>query len=51
MVTEDGTKNENKTKIYREIKINNPFIREENIWDKENELFDKIKVRMCDEIM
>lgn len=43
MITEDDTK-ENKTKIYREIKITNPFIRENNIWDSENELFDKIKV-------
>lgn len=31
-------------KKYREIPINNPFIRDPYIWDRENELFDKIKV-------
>lgn len=51
MVGGQETKNSAKTKIYREIPINNPFIRENNIWDSENELFDKIKVSLSDEIM
>lgn len=51
MVSEEETKNSAKTKIYREIQIKNPFIREDKIWDSENELFDKIKVSVYDEIM
>jgi hypothetical protein len=45
MVSEE-TKNGAKTKIYREIPIKNPFIRENKIWDSDNELFDKIKVSL-----
>lgn len=51
MVLEEETKKSVKTKIYREIPIKNPFIRESNIWDSENELFDKIKVSMSHEVM
>lgn len=34
-----------KRKKFKEIKIINPFLRDKHYWDKENELFDKIKVR------
>lgn len=36
--------NRESVKKYREIPMNNPFIRENYIWDRENELFDKVKV-------
>lgn len=49
MVSEE-TKNSAKTKIYREIPIKNPFIRENKIWDSENELFDKIKVSLSHDV-
>lgn len=31
-------------KKYQEIPINNPFLRDNFYWDRENETFDKIKV-------
>lgn len=50
MVSEEITKKSAKTKSYREIPIKNPFIRENKIWDSENELFDKIKVSLRGEL-
>lgn len=38
------TKNSEEKKKYRKIPINNPFIRDQNIWDRKNELYDKVKV-------
>lgn len=49
-VAEEKTKN-GTTKIYKEIPINNPFVRGNNIWDSENVLFDKVKVSLSDEIV
>jgi hypothetical protein len=31
---------------FKQIPIKNAFIRDKNYWDKENELFDKIKVNI-----
>lgn len=31
-------------KEFREIPINNPFIRSDDHWDRDNELYDKVKV-------
>lgn len=31
-------------KKFKEIPINNPFIRDKHYWDRDNETFDKIKV-------
>lgn len=31
-------------KKFKEIPINNPFLRDKFYWDRENEIFDKIKV-------
>lgn len=44
----DGDINENHNcarKKFKELEINNAFIRKEPFWDKENELLDKFKVR------
>lgn len=44
-----GSHEDIKHEKYREIPINNPFIRDPYIWDRENELFDKIKVSWFDQ--
>lgn len=41
------TKNSEGKKKYRKIPINNPFIRDQNIWDRKNELYDKVKVSVA----
>lgn len=33
-----------KEKVFREIPLNNPFFRDSQFWDRENESYDKIKV-------
>lgn len=39
-------KNSETKKKYQKIPINNSFIRDKYIWDRDNELYDKIKVRI-----
>ena len=51
MFSEEDIKLESNNGVNRSAKfksevIINPFLREKNYWDKENELFDKIKVNI-----
>lgn len=39
--------NEEDGKEFREIPINNPFIRSDDHWDRDNQLYDKVKVNSC----
>lgn len=41
----EKTKENARNKSFKEIEIKNPFLRDFHYWDKENELFDKVKVR------
>lgn len=52
MFSEEDIKTETRNGVKRSAKfksevIINPFLRDKNFWDKENELFDKIKVNIC----
>lgn len=38
------TKSRDAKKKYRKIPVNNSFIRDKHIWDRDRELYDKIKV-------
>lgn len=44
------TKSSETKKKYQKIPINNSFIRDKYIWDRENELYDKVKVRISGDI-
>lgn len=43
---EDLNENHYSENEFKEIKITNPFLRDRNFWDSENELFDKFKVNI-----
>lgn len=38
-------KESEESKRFREIPMNNPFLRDPYFWDRENVMYDKIKVR------
>jgi hypothetical protein len=47
---EDLNKNHfHSAKRFQEIPLKNPFLRDKYYWDKENEVFDKIKVTAMSE--
>lgn len=43
----DSSVNSVEKKTLKEIPIHNPFLREFHVWNRENELYDKVKVRDC----